>query len=116
RRCELSAIEVFEVGKPWNEADGDIREAMDFCRFYAQQMRRLGRPRLTQQVPGEESYYHYWPRGVALVIAPWNFPIAILCGLASAALVTGNTVIIKPSAQCFICGSMHNLYIEIAGV
>src|SRR5205814_8152023 len=59
---ELSALEVFEVGKPWTEADGDIREAIDFCLFYAQQMRLIGRPRLTQQVPGEESYYHYWPR------------------------------------------------------
>src|SRR6476660_5467668 len=60
RRYELSAVEVFEVGKAWSEADGDIREAIDFCRFYAQQMRRLGRPKLTQQVPGEESYHHYW--------------------------------------------------------
>src|SRR6266436_3934588 len=59
RRYELSAVEVFEVGKPWSEADADIREAIDFCRFYAQQMRRLGRPKLTQQVPGEESYHHY---------------------------------------------------------
>src|SRR6266536_5466156 len=93
RRYELSALEVFEVGKPWAEADSDIREAMDFCLFYAQQMRRIGRPRLTQHVPGEESYYHYWPRGVAFVIAPWNFPLAILCGMTTAALVTGNTVI-----------------------
>ena len=78
RRYELSALEVFEVGKAWAEADGDIREAMDFCLFYANQMRLIGRPRLTQHVPGEESYYHYWPRGIALVIAPWNFPVAIL--------------------------------------
>src|SRR5213076_301780 len=87
RRYELSALEVFEVGKPWAEADGDIREAVDFCRFYAGQMRQIGRPRLTQHVPGEESYQHYWPRGVALVIAPWNFPIAILCGMVSGAMV-----------------------------
>src|SRR5438477_4184200 len=92
RRFELSALEVFEVGKAWKEADADIREAIDFCTFYAQQMRRLGRPKLTQQVSGEESYHHYWPRGVAFVIAPWNFPIAILCGMASAAGVTGNAV------------------------
>ncbi|PYL99204.1 MAG: L-glutamate gamma-semialdehyde dehydrogenase, partial [Verrucomicrobia bacterium] len=78
RRFELSAVEVFEVGKAWAEADGDIREAMDFCLFYAQQMRLRGNPRLTQHVLGEESYQHYWPRGVALVIAPWNFPVAIL--------------------------------------
>src|SRR5207253_3252762 len=96
RRYELSAVEVFEVGKPWAEADGDIREAVDFCRFYAERMRLIGRPRLTQHVPGEESYQHYWPRGVALVIAPWNFPMAILTGMVTAALVTGNTVIMKP--------------------
>src|SRR5438309_2270835 len=106
RRYELSALEVFEVGKPWAEADGDIREAIDFCHFYAHQMRLIGRPRLTQQVPGEESYQHYWPRGVALVIAPWNFPMAILCGMVSAALVTGNTVIMKPSEQSLNIGAM----------
>ncbi len=116
RRYELSAVEVFEVGKPWNEADGDIREAIDFCRFYARQMRRLGRPKLTQQVPGEESYHHYWPRGVAFVVAPWNFPIAIMCGMASAGVVTGNTVIMKPSEQSIVCGSMLMQVFEEAGV
>ena len=84
RRFELAAVEVYEVGKAWEEADGDIREAIDFCLFYAQQMRMMGRPKLTQHVLGEESYQHYWPRGVALVIAPWNFPIAILTGMVSA--------------------------------
>ena len=116
RRYELSAVEVFEVGKSWSEADGDIREAIDFCTFYAQQMRRLGRPKLTQQVPGEESYYHYWPRGVAFVIAPWNFPIAILCGMASAGVVTGNAVIMKPSEQSIVCGAMLMQVFEEAGV
>src|SRR6266852_6330662 len=116
RRYELSAVEVFEVGKPWSEADADIREAIDFCTFYAQQMRRLGRPKLTQQVPGEESYHHYWPRGVAFVIAPWNFPIAILCGMAAAAVVTGNTVIMKPSEQSIVCGAMLMQVFEEAGV
>ena len=116
RRYEVSAVEVFEVGKAWSEADGDIREAIDFCRFYAQQMRRLGRPKLTQQVPGEESYYHYWPRGVAFVIAPWNFPIAILCGMAAAGVVTGNAVIMKPSEQSIVCGAMLMQVFEEAGV
>jgi RHH-type transcriptional regulator, proline utilization regulon repressor / proline dehydrogenase / delta 1-pyrroline-5-carboxylate dehydrogenase len=116
RRYELSAVEVFEVGKPWSEADADIREAIDFCRFYAQQMRRLGRPKLTQQVPGEESYHHYWPRGVAFVIAPWNFPVAILCGMASAGVVTGNAVIMKPSEQSILCGAMLMQVFEEAGV
>src|SRR5947209_8812668 len=116
RRYELSAVEVFEAGKPWKEADADIREAIDFCRFYAQEMRRLGRPKLTQQVPGEDSYHHYWPRGVAFVIAPWNFPIAILCGMASAGVVTGNTVIMKPSEQSIVCGAMLMQIFEEAGV
>ena len=116
RRFELSALEVFEVGKPWAQADGDIAEAIDFCTFYARQMRRMGRPRLTQNVPGEESYQHYWPRGVALVIAPWNFPMAILCGMVSAALVTGNTVVMKPSEQSVILGAMLMEIYEEAGV
>src|SRR5213080_5000271 len=116
RRYELSAVEVFEVGKPWKEADADIRKAIDFCRFYADQIRRLGRPKLTQRVPGEESYHHYWPRGVAFVIAPWNFPIAILCGMASAGVVTGNTVIMKPSEHSIVCGAMLMEVFEEAGV
>jgi RHH-type proline utilization regulon transcriptional repressor/proline dehydrogenase/delta 1-pyrroline-5-carboxylate dehydrogenase len=116
RRYELSALEVFEVGKPWAEADGDIREAMDFCLFYAQQMRLKGRPRLTQHVLGEESYQHYWPRGVAMVIAPWNFPFAILCGMVSAALVTGNTVIMKAAEQSAVVGAMLMEIFEQAGV
>jgi RHH-type proline utilization regulon transcriptional repressor/proline dehydrogenase/delta 1-pyrroline-5-carboxylate dehydrogenase len=116
RRYELSAVEVFEVAKAWNEADADIREAIDFCNFYAQQMRRLGRPKLTQHVAGEESYHHYWPRGVAFVIAPWNFPIAILCGMAAAGVVTGNSVIMKPSEQSIICGAMLMQVFEEAGV
>ncbi len=116
RRYELSALEVFEVGKPWGEADGDIREAIDFCNFYAHHMRLIGRPRLTQQVPGEESYQHYWPRGVALVIAPWNFPMAILTGMVTAALVTGNTVIMKPSEQSLCIGGMLMEIFEEAGI
>ena len=116
RRFELSALEVFEVGKAWAEADGDIREAMDFCRFYAEQMRLIGRPRLTQHVLGEESYQHYWPRGVAMIIAPWNFPMAILCGMTTAALVTGNTVIMKPAEQSAVIGAMLMEIFEEAGV
>jgi len=116
RRFELSALEVFEVGKAWAEADGDIREAMDFCRFYAHEMRLIGRPRLTQHVLGEESYQHYWPRGVAMIIAPWNFPMAILCGMTTAALVTGNTVIMKPAEQSAVIGAMLMEIFEEAGV
>jgi len=116
RRFELSALEVYEVGKAWAEADGDIREAIDFLLFYAQQMRILGRPTLTQHVLGEESYQHYWPRGVALVIAPWNFPIAILSGMTSAALVSGNTVIMKPAEPSAVTGALLMEMFEEAGV
>jgi RHH-type proline utilization regulon transcriptional repressor/proline dehydrogenase/delta 1-pyrroline-5-carboxylate dehydrogenase len=116
RRYELSAFEVFEVGKPWAEADGDIREAIDFLLFYAQQMRIMGRPKLTQHVLGEESYQHYCPRGVSFVIAPWNFPVAILCGMVSAALVTGNAVIMKPAEQSAISGALLMEIFEEAGV
>lgn len=116
RRFELCALEVFEVGKAWSEADGDIREAIDFLLFYAQQMRERGLPRLTQHVPGEESYQHYWPRGVALVVAPWNFPMAILTGMVSAALVTGNTVIMKPAEQSAVCGAFVMEMFEQAGI
>ena len=116
RRFELSAVEVYEVGKPWAEADGDIREAIDFLLFYAQQMRIIGRPKLTQHVLGEESYQHYWPRGVALVIAPWNFPIAIMTGMVSAAIVTGNTVIMKPAEPSAVCSALIMEMFEEAGV
>jgi RHH-type proline utilization regulon transcriptional repressor/proline dehydrogenase/delta 1-pyrroline-5-carboxylate dehydrogenase len=116
RRFELAAVEVYEVGKAWEEADADIREAMDFCLYYAQQMRGMGRPKLTQHVHGEESYQHYWPRGVALVIAPWNFPIAILTGMVSAAIVTGNTVIMKPAEPSSVTGALLMEMFDEAGV
>jgi RHH-type proline utilization regulon transcriptional repressor/proline dehydrogenase/delta 1-pyrroline-5-carboxylate dehydrogenase len=98
-RFELSATQVYEVGKPWAEADGDIGEAIDFCKYYARHMRELAQPRRVGGVPGENSQYQYRPRGVTVVIAPWNFPLAILAGQVTAALVTGNTVIMKPAEQ-----------------
>jgi RHH-type transcriptional regulator, proline utilization regulon repressor / proline dehydrogenase / delta 1-pyrroline-5-carboxylate dehydrogenase len=110
-RYELAAWEVFEVAKTWSEADADVVEAIDFCRYYADQMRRVGRGRLTQNLPGEVSIESYVARGVAAVIAPWNFPLAILCGMTAAALVTGNTVVIKPAEQSSVIGAnfMHLL-------
>jgi RHH-type proline utilization regulon transcriptional repressor/proline dehydrogenase/delta 1-pyrroline-5-carboxylate dehydrogenase len=99
RRYELAAWEVYECGKNWREADGDICEAIDFCEYYAAGAIALqGRP-LDMDVAGEENQYHYLPRGVAVVIAPWNFPLAILTGMTVAALVTGNTVVMKPAQQ-----------------
>ena len=98
RKYELCAWEIFECGKPWDEADGDVAEAIDFCMYYAEEMRKLGIPRNTN-VPGEDNSYWYRPRGVTVVISPWNFPLAILTGMTAAALVAGNTVIMKPAGQ-----------------
>lgn len=103
-RMELTALEVLEVGKPWVEADGDITEAIDFCRYYARHMRTLGKGQRVGHAPGEHSHYHYQPRGVCLVIAPWNFPLAILTGMVAAALATGNTVVMKPAEQSSVIG------------
>ncbi len=115
RRSELAAIEVFEVGKPWREADADVAEAIDFCCYYAHEARRLGQPARVD-LPGEENTTEWLPRGVAVVIAPWNFPLAILAGMTTAALVTGNTVVMKPAEQSSLTGlRLHELLIE-AGV
>ncbi|AMV21377.1 L-glutamate gamma-semialdehyde dehydrogenase [Planctomyces sp. SH-PL14] len=98
RRFELAAWEIYECGKTWAEADADVAEAIDFCMYYAAQMRDLS---VTVQCdfPGEENSYTYRPRGVVGVIAPWNFPLAILTGMTVAALVAGNTVVMKPAEQ-----------------
>ncbi len=93
---KLIALEIFEAGKAWEEADGDITEAIDFCRYYARDMRNKSKPQRLGHAPGEVSLYHYQPRGVSVVIAPWNFPLAILTGMVAASLVTGNTVVMKP--------------------
>lgn len=98
-RFQLIATQVLEVGKPWVEADADVAEAIDFCRYYARDLKRIEKPHRVGNIPGEVSLYHYQPRGVTLVIAPWNFPLAILCGMATAALATGNTVLMKPAEQ-----------------
>jgi RHH-type proline utilization regulon transcriptional repressor/proline dehydrogenase/delta 1-pyrroline-5-carboxylate dehydrogenase len=115
RRFELAAWEVFECGKPWREADGDIAEAIDFCNYYAREMLRLAIPR-RRDVPGEDNSYFYEPRGVAVVIAPWNFPLAILCGMTAAALVTGNTVVMKPAEQSSVIAAKLMEVLREAGV
>jgi RHH-type proline utilization regulon transcriptional repressor/proline dehydrogenase/delta 1-pyrroline-5-carboxylate dehydrogenase len=113
-RFELAALEVFETGKTWGESDGDVVEAIDFCDFYAQEMRRIASSRYL--VPGETSVHQYMPRGIALVIAPWNFPLAILCGMTTAALVAGNSVIMKPSEQSSVVGARFMDILRRAGV
>ncbi len=98
RRFELAAWEVFECGKQWREADGDVCEAIDYCEYYAQCAVALDSPHEVN-LPGEENHTEYLPRGVVGVIAPWNFPLAILTGMTVAALATGNTVVMKPAEQ-----------------
>ncbi|MCJ8275216.1 MAG: proline dehydrogenase family protein, partial [Bdellovibrionales bacterium] len=98
-RFELMACEIYEAGKTWKEADGDICEAIDFLRYYARDMRTIDGGQRVGHAPGEWSQYHYIPRGVNVVIAPWNFPLAILTGMVGAAVVTGNTVVMKPAEQ-----------------
>lgn len=115
-KFKLAALETLEVGKPWHEADGDISEAIDFCRYYAMEMRRLEKPQRVGHAPGEVSLYSYQPRGVSLVIAPWNFPLAILTGMVAASLVTGNAVVMKPAEQSSIIGyELYRLAME-AGI
>ncbi len=99
KRLELAAWEIFEVGKGWREADADVTEAIDYLQYYGREMIRLSEPRITQHIPGESNLYFYEPRGIVAVIAPWNFPLAILTGMTSAALVTGNCAIVKPAEQ-----------------
>ncbi len=113
-RFELAALEVFETGKTWTEADADVAEAIDFCHFYAGEMRRIAS--LRYDVPGEASLHQYVPRGIALVIAPWNFPLAILCGMTTAALVAGNSVIVKPSEQSPVVAARFVEILQRAGV
>lgn len=99
RRLELAAWMVFEVGKSWAEADADVAEAIDFLEFYGREMIRYGSPPALPQIPTEKSELEYIPLGVGIIIPPWNFPLAILCGMTSAAFVCGNTVVLKPSSD-----------------
>jgi RHH-type transcriptional regulator, proline utilization regulon repressor / proline dehydrogenase / delta 1-pyrroline-5-carboxylate dehydrogenase len=101
RRDEIAAVEVFEAGKPWDQADADVCEAIDFCEYYGREILRLDGPgadRL-QSPPGEANRLEYQGKGVTAVIAPWNFPLALPTGMTAAALVAGNPVILKPAEQ-----------------
>ncbi len=99
RKLEFDAWLVYEAGKTWPEADADVSEAIDFCEYYARQMIRLSRPDPLVQMPGEKDEMHYLPLGVGIIVPPWNFPLAIMAGMTAAALVSGNTVVIKPSSD-----------------
>jgi len=99
RRFELNAVEILEVGKTWPEADADVAEAIDFLEFYAREALRYGADHPVVKNPGEKGKLVYIPLGVGVVVPPWNFPLAILVGMSSAAIVTGNTVVLKPSSD-----------------
>ncbi|MBZ5649320.1 MAG: aldehyde dehydrogenase family protein, partial [Acidobacteriia bacterium] len=99
RKFEFCAWLVFEVSKNWAEADADIAETIDFCEYYAREALRLSRTELPVQMPGERDTLLYIPLGVGAVIPPWNFPCAIMAGMTLASIVSGNTVILKPSSD-----------------
>ena len=112
-RFTLAALEVLETGKTWIEADADIAEAIDFCNYNASELRRLSRTNFS--VPGETNIQRYLPRGIALIIAPWNFPLAILCGMTTAALAGGNCVLVKPAEQSSIIAARFARLVLEAG-
>ncbi len=98
-KFEWCAWLVYEVGKNWAEADADVSEAIDFAEFYGREAMRLDKSTPPIQYPGERDELHYIPLGVGAVIPPWNFPLAIMAGMTMAAIVTGNTVVLKPSGD-----------------
>ncbi|MBN3957563.1 L-glutamate gamma-semialdehyde dehydrogenase [Nostoc sp. NMS8] len=112
RRAEFSAWIVLEVGKPVKEADGEVSEAIDFCRYYADEIERLEEG-VNYDIPGETNRYIYQPRGIAVVISPWNFPLAIACGMTVAALVSGNCTLLKPAeTSSVITAKLTEILIE----
>lgn len=115
RRAELAAWIVWEVGKPLREADAEVSEAIDFCNYYAKEIERISSPHM-RSVPGEDNHYIYQPRGVTVVISPWNFPLAIALGMSAGALVTGNTVILKPAEQSSVIAAKIAEVFQAAGM
>lgn len=99
RKHEFSAMMVYEVGKNWAEADGDTAEAIDFMEYYAREMLRYDKGQDVVKIPGERNKVEYIPLGVGVVVPPWNFPLAILVGMTTASIVSGNTVVLKPSSD-----------------
>ena len=116
RKYVYAAWLVYEVGKSWAEADADVAEAIDFCEFYAREMLRLSGPQPLTRVPGEQNHLQYIPLGVGVIIPPWNFPLAILAGMAVASIVAGNTVVLKPSSDAATIAYKLFEAIEAAGM
>src|SRR6266700_5733780 len=116
RKFEFCSWLVFEVSKNWAEADADIAETIDFCEYYAREARRLSRTELPVQMPGEHDTLLYIPLGVGAVIPPWNFPCAIMAGMTLASIVSGNTVILKPSSDSPTIAAKFIELLEEAGM
>ena len=116
RRHELLAWQVFETGKNWVEADADVAEAIDYLEYYGREALRLDAPSLLGNAPGEVNRYLYRPLGVGVVIAPWNFPLAISAGMVAAPLVAGNAVLYKPSSLSPVNGWLLVSLLREAGV
>jgi 1-pyrroline-5-carboxylate dehydrogenase len=116
RKHELSAWMVHEVAKTWPEADGDTAEAIDFCEFYARETLRYASEQPLVKLTGEQNHLEYIPLGVGAVIPPWNFPLAIMAGMTAAAIVTGNTVVLKPSSDAPAIAFKFFELLEAAGM
>lgn len=116
RIYELSAWMCFEESKSWIEAYADTCEAIDFLEFYGREMIRLGGPQPVTPFPGEDNELRYIPLGVGVVIPPWNFPLAITCGMTSATVVTGNTCILKPASAAPVIAAVLCEVLEQAGL
>ncbi|MGE4158795.1 MAG: L-glutamate gamma-semialdehyde dehydrogenase [Planctomycetota bacterium] len=116
RKHDFSALLVLEVGKSWAEADGDTAEAIDFLEFYARLALEMAQPRALIPVKGEANRLEYIPLGVTTVIPPWNFPLAILCGMTAAAIVCGNTVVLKPSSDAPVVAAAFVKLLREAGL
>jgi len=116
RHFEFCAWLTFEVGKNWAEADADVGETIDFLEFYAREALRLAAARPPIQYPGERDEFHYIPLGVGAVIPPWNFPFAIMAGMTAASIVSGNTVILKPSSDAPTIAAKFIEVLEEAGM
>ena len=116
RKFEFSAWMVFEVSKNWAEADGDVAETIDFCEYYSREALRLAKTELPVQLPGERDRLLYIPLGVGAVIPPWNFPAAIMAGMTLASIVSGNTVVLKPSSDSPTIAAKFVELLEEAGM
>ena len=116
RKLEINAWMVLEAGKNYGEADADTAEAIDFLEFYGREMLRYADKQPITPLPGEANELVYIPLGVGVIVPPWNFPFAILAGMSSAAIVSGNCIVLKPSSETPMMGRLYYEIMKEAGV